>query len=58
MRYAFRTVLRGPGITLLTILILALGIGANTTIGGNVWLTESVPANTRVMLETPKLVYK
>ena len=33
-------------------------IGANTTIGGNVWLTESVPANTRVMLETPKLVYK
>ncbi len=33
-------------------------IGANTTIGGSVWLTESVPANTRVMLETPKLVYK
>jgi serine O-acetyltransferase len=33
-------------------------IGANTTIGGNVWLTASVPANTRVMLETPNLVYK
>jgi serine O-acetyltransferase len=33
-------------------------IGANATIGGSVWLTESVPANTRVMLETPKLVYK
>ena len=33
-------------------------IGTNTTIGGSVWLTESVPANTRVMLETPKLVYK
>lgn len=33
-------------------------IGANTTIGGSVWLTESVPANTRVMLEPPKLVYK
>ncbi len=33
-------------------------IGANSTIGGSVWLTESIPPNTRVMLETPKLVYK
>lgn len=33
-------------------------IGANTTIGGNVWLTESVPPDTTVILETPKLVYR
>lgn len=33
-------------------------IGANSTIGGSVWLTESIPPSTRVMLETPKLVYK
>jgi len=33
-------------------------IGANTIIGGSVWLTESVPAGTRVMLETPNLVYR
>lgn len=33
-------------------------IGKNTVIGGNVWLTESVPANTRVFLEKPKLVFK
>ena len=32
-------------------------IGANSTIGGSVWLTESIPPNTRVMLETPKLVF-
>ena len=33
-------------------------IGARSVIGGNVWLTESVPPDTKVMLETPKLVYK
>jgi serine O-acetyltransferase len=33
-------------------------IGANATIGGNVWLTESVPPDTTVLLETPKLVYR
>jgi len=32
-------------------------IGARSVIGGNVWLTDSVPADTRVMLEKPKLVY-
>ncbi len=33
-------------------------IGARSVIGGNVWLTASVPPETRVMLENPKLVYK
>lgn len=33
-------------------------IGARSVIGGNVWLTESVPPDTKVMLETPRLIYK
>jgi serine O-acetyltransferase len=33
-------------------------IGKNAVIGGNVWLTESVPENTKVFLEQPKLIYK
>jgi len=33
-------------------------IGARTTIGGNVWLTESVPPDTKVFLKKPELVYK
>ena len=33
-------------------------IGARSVIGGNVWITESVPPDTTVMLETPRLVYK
>ena len=33
-------------------------IGARSVIGGNVWLTESVPADTAVILETPRLIYK
>jgi serine O-acetyltransferase len=33
-------------------------IGRNSTIGGNVWLTESVPPNTRVLIEKPRLIYK
>lgn len=33
-------------------------IGARSVIGGNVWITESVPPDTRVIMETPKLVYK
>ncbi|GAB6097906.1 serine acetyltransferase [Desulfatiferula olefinivorans] len=33
-------------------------IGKNAVIGGNVWLTESVPPNTKVFLEQPRLVYK
>jgi len=33
-------------------------IGAGSVIGGNVWLTHSVPPGTTVMIEAPKLKYK
>jgi len=33
-------------------------IGARSVIGGNVWITESVPPDTKVILETPQLIYK
>ncbi len=33
-------------------------IGARSIIGGNVWLTQSVPPDTTVVLETPRLIYK
>ena len=33
-------------------------IGARSVIGGNVWITEPVPSDTQVMLETPRLIYK
>lgn len=33
-------------------------IGARSVIGGNVWLTESVPSDTKVFLEKPKLIFK
>jgi len=33
-------------------------IGARSIIGGNVWLTESVPPDTTVMMETPRLIFK
>jgi serine O-acetyltransferase len=33
-------------------------IGARSVIGGNVWITESVPPDTAVMLESPNLIYK
>jgi serine O-acetyltransferase len=33
-------------------------IGARSVIGGNVWLTESVPPDTRVFLKKPELVYR
>jgi len=33
-------------------------IGARSTIGGNVWITESVPPDTRVIMEGPRLTYK
>jgi serine O-acetyltransferase len=33
-------------------------IGARSVIGGNVWLTESIPPDTKVFLKTPGLVYK
>jgi serine O-acetyltransferase len=32
-------------------------IGARTTIGGNVWITESVPPDTKVYLKKPALIY-
>ena len=31
-------------------------IGAGSIIGGNVWLTESVPPNTKVLIKNPELV--
>lgn len=33
-------------------------IGSRAIIGGNVWLTESVPPDTQVFIEKPQLVYK
>jgi len=33
-------------------------IGSRSVIGGNVWVTESVPPDTKVIMETPKLIYK
>ncbi len=33
-------------------------IGANSVIGGNVWLTESVPPQTRVFIKKPELVLR
>ena len=32
-------------------------IGARSIIGGNVWITESVPPDTQVILKVPELVY-
>ena len=32
-------------------------IGAKSVIGGNIWLTESVPEDTRVVLKRPELIY-
>ena len=32
-------------------------IGARSVIGGNVWLTESVPPDTKVLIETPRQTY-
>ena len=33
-------------------------IGARSVIGGNVWLTDSVPPDTTVVIEEPRLIYK
>ncbi len=33
-------------------------IGRGSVIGGNVWITSSVPPDTTVLMETPKLIYK
>ena len=32
-------------------------IGARSIIGGNVWLTESVPPDTRIILKKPELIF-
>jgi len=32
-------------------------IGARSIIGGNVWITESVPPDTKVLLKRPELVF-
>jgi serine O-acetyltransferase len=32
-------------------------IGARSTVGGNVWITESVPPDTKVYLKKPELIY-
>jgi len=41
-----------------TILGGATVIGARSVIGGNVWLTESVPPDTKIFLKKPELIYK
>ncbi len=33
-------------------------IGARSVIGGNVWITRSIPHDTKVFIETPRLVYR
>ena len=33
-------------------------IGENTIIGGNTFITESIPANTKVSAKSPELVIK
>ncbi len=33
-------------------------IGARSVVGGNVWLTSSIPPDTRVFIEKPQLIYK
>jgi len=33
-------------------------IGARSVIGGNVWITESIPPDTTVLIENPKLIYR
>ena len=44
--YANATILGGEAV-----------IGARSIIGGNVWITESVPPDTKVLLKRPELVY-
>jgi len=33
-------------------------IGKNSVVGGNVWLTESIPPDTKVLIDKPKLIYR
>lgn len=39
-------------------LLGAITIGANSVVGGNVWLTDSIPANTVVTISEPDLVIR
>jgi len=32
-------------------------IGARSVVGGNVWLTESIPPETKVIMKAPELIY-
>jgi serine O-acetyltransferase len=41
-----------------TILCGEAVIGARSVIGGNVWITESVPPDTKVFLKKPELIFK
>ncbi|KKL22232.1 hypothetical protein LCGC14_2437490 [marine sediment metagenome] len=41
-----------------TILGGSTTIGARSVIGGNVWITKSVPPDTKVMLEEPRLIFQ
>ncbi|MDA3916538.1 MAG: serine acetyltransferase [Deltaproteobacteria bacterium] len=41
-----------------TILGGKTNIGTKSVIGGNVWLTSSVPKETKVFIESPRLIYK
>jgi serine O-acetyltransferase len=33
-------------------------IGARSVVGGNVWLTSSIPSDTKVFIESPRLIFK
>jgi serine O-acetyltransferase len=33
-------------------------IGARSIIGGNVWITDRVPPDTRILLKRPELIYR
>jgi serine O-acetyltransferase len=41
-----------------TILGGATVIGARSVVGGNVWITESVPPDTQVLMKKPELIFK
>ena len=41
-----------------TVLVGDTVIGARSVIGGNVWMTDSVPPDTEVFMKKPELVFK
>ncbi|WP_289022044.1 hypothetical protein [Desulfobacter postgatei] len=41
-----------------TVLGVDTVIGARSVIGGNVWLTHSIPADTKIFMEEPRLIVK